>query len=182
MRPFIIGIGGAHSKVGKTTIACRILKRLNGWGAIKYTKTSFSTSIIDSPEILKQENKDTSRLINAGAQDVLWVQSPPEDLKEVLQIAIDRLSHLKGIILEGNSAVEALKPDIVVFVSGNEGLKRGAEKILCIADVVIFGKNPPKETPETVKRIRLNNEEEYVNFIVGLVSEDENRKIFEGYT
>ncbi|OGW54734.1 MAG: hypothetical protein A2Y81_01535 [Nitrospirae bacterium RBG_13_43_8] len=182
MRPLIIGIGGAHSKAGKTTVACRILKKLNGWGAIKYTKTPFFTSIIDSPEILKQENKDTSRLINAGAQAVLWVQSPNEKLKEILQIAIDRLSHLKGIIVEGNSAVEALNPDIVVFVSGNEGLKRGAEKILCMADVVIFGKNPPKETPKTVKRFRLNSEEEYVNFTIGLVSEGENKKISEGYT
>lgn len=176
MRPFIIGIGGAHSKVGKTTIACKILKKLRGWGAIKYTKTSFYSSIVDSPEILRQKNKDTNRLLDAGAQDVLWVQSPPEDLKEVLQIAIDRLSHLKGIILEGNSAVEALKPDIVVFVSGNEGLKRGAEKILSMADAVIFDNNPPKETPKTVKRFRLNNEEEYVNFIIELVSKGENRK------
>jgi molybdopterin-guanine dinucleotide biosynthesis protein len=182
MRPFIIGIGGAHSKAGKTTVACQILKKLNGWGAIKYTKTPFFTSIIDSPEILKQENKDTSRLINAGAQAVLWVQSPTEKLKEILQIAIDRLSHLKGIIVEGNSAVEVLKPDIVVFVSGNKGLKRGAEKILRIAEAVISDSNPPKETPKTVKRFRRDNEEEYVKFIIGLVSEGENRKISKGHT
>ena len=84
-------------------------------------------------------------------KNVLWVQSPPEDLKEVLQIAIDRLSHLKGIIVEGNSAVEALKPDIVVFVSGNEGLKKGAEKILSMADAVIFNKNTPKGIPKLSK-------------------------------
>lgn len=176
MRPFIIGIGGAHSKVGKTTIACQILKRLSGWGAIKYTKTSFYSSIVDSPEILKQENKDTNRFLDAGAQDVLWVQSPPEDLKEILQIAIDRLSHLKGIIIEGNSAIEALEPDIVIFVSRNEELKRGAEKILEMADAVIYDKDLPKRIPETVKRFRLNNKEEYVNFIIGLVSKNKKRK------
>jgi len=176
MRPFIIGIGGAHSKVGKTTIACQILKRLSGWGAIKYTNTSFYSSIVDSPEILRQENKDTDRFLDAGAQDVLWVQSPPEDLKEILQIAIDRLSHLKGIIIEGNSAIEALEPDIVVFVTRNEELKRGAEKILEMADAVIYDKDLPKGTPETVKRFRLNNKEEYVNFIIGLVSKDKKRK------
>ncbi len=176
MRPFIIGIGGAHSKVGKTTIACQILKRLSGWGAIKYTKTSFYSSIVDSPEILKQENKDTNRFLDAGAQDVLWVQSPPEDLKEILQIAIDRLSHLKGIIIEGNSAIEALEPDIVIFVSINEELKRGAEKILEMADAVIYDKDLPKGIPKTVKKFHLNNKEEYVNFIIGLVSKDKKRK------
>lgn len=176
MKPFIIGIGGAHSKAGKTTVACQILRRLTGWGAIKYTKTSFFTSIIDSPEILKQKNKDTSRLINAGAQAVLWVQSPTEKLKEVLRIAIDRLSHLKGIIIEGNSAVEALKPDIVVFVSGNKGLKRGAEKILRIAEAVIADTNSPKETPKSAKRFCLDNDEKYVSFIIGLVNEVEKKE------
>jgi LAO/AO transport system kinase len=166
MRPFIIGIGGAHSKVGKTTIACQILRRLNGWGAIKYTKTSFYSSIVDNPETLQQENKDTSRLMNAGAQDVLWVQSPSEDIQEVLQIAIDRLSHVRGIIVEGNSAIESLKPEIVIFVSGNGEIKRGAEKILSMANIVIFDKEFPKDTPPTAAKIRINNEEEYTNFII----------------
>jgi len=166
MRPFLIGIGGAHSKVGKTTIACHILNRLSGWGAIKYTKTSFYSSIIDSPEILRQENKDTSRLINAGAQDVLWVQSPLEDLQEVLQIAIDRLSYLTGIIIEGNGAIEVIKPDIVVFVSANKNLKSGSEKVLRMADAVIFDKDLPEETPKTATKLHINNEEDYINFIM----------------
>jgi len=176
MRPFTIGIGGAHSKVGKTTVACQILKRLSGLGAIKYTRTSFYTSIVDTPEILRQKDKDTGRLFNAGAQEVLWVQSPPEDLKDVLQIAIDRLSHLKGIIIEGNSAIKVLEPDIVVFVSTNQEIKRGAEKILEMADTVIYDKALPEGIPETVKRFRLNNKDEYVDFIIGLVSKDKKRK------
>jgi molybdopterin-guanine dinucleotide biosynthesis protein len=171
MRPFIIGIGGAHSKVGKTTVACQILKRLGGWGAVKFTKTPFYSSIVDSPEILRQKNKDTYRFLNAGAKDVLWVQSPPEDLNEILGIAIDRLSHLKGIIIEGNSAIDALRPDIVIFVSGNNGLKKGAEKILRMADAVIFDKNPPQGIPKTAKKFRIDNEEEYINFTIGLMIE-----------
>ena len=171
MRPFIIGIGGAHSKVGKTTIACQILKRLSGWGALKFTKTSFYSSIVDSPEILRQKNKDTYRLLNAGAKDVLWVQSSPEDLNEILGIAIDRLSHLKGIIIEGNSAIDALRPDIVIFVSGNNELKKGAEKILRMANAVIFDKNPPQGIPKTAKKFCIDNEEEYINFTIGLMIE-----------
>jgi molybdopterin-guanine dinucleotide biosynthesis protein len=166
MRPFIIGIGGAHSKVGKTTIACQILRRLNGWGAIKYSKTSFYSAIVDNPETLQQENKDTSRFINAGAQDVLWVQSPSEGIQEVLQIAIDRLSHVQGIILEGNSAIESLKPEIVIFVSANGEIKRGAEKILSMADAIIFDKDLPTGTPTTAVRLHINDEEEYINFIL----------------
>lgn len=175
MRPFIIGIGGAHSKVGKTAVSCKILRRLRGWGAIKYTKTALYSSIIDNLDILRQKKKDTSRLLEAGAQDVLWVQSPPEGLKEVLEIAVDRLSHLKGIILEGNTAIEALRPDVVIFVYGNDGLKRGADKILRMADAVIFEKEPPVETPEDAKRFLLYDEEGYIDFITRLLDEQKEK-------
>ncbi|MDI6889332.1 MAG: hypothetical protein QMC83_00100 [Thermodesulfovibrionales bacterium] len=179
-RPFIIGIGGAHSKVGKTTVACQILKRLGGWGAIKYTKTLFYSSIVDSPGILRQKNKDTNRLLDAGAHEVLWVQSPPEGLKEILQIAVDRLSHLKGIILEGNSAIEALRPDVVIFIPGNKELKRSADEILRMADAVIFDKDLPSGTPEGAERFRSDDVEGYTNFITGLMIERKDKKTAQG--
>lgn len=150
-QPFLIGIGGAHSGAGKTTIAVAILKYLKTHppiypfthspkiGAIKYTKTAFYSSIIDDKAILCQENKDTKRLLDAGAEEVLWVQSPAEELQEVLPMAIDRLSHLDGIIIEGNSAIEFLKPDVVVFIAdvSKENIKPSARRILKQSDIVI---------------------------------------------
>ncbi|MGB9715405.1 MAG: hypothetical protein ACPL1G_03190 [Thermodesulfovibrionales bacterium] len=171
MRPFIIGIGGAHSKVGKTKVACKLLERLNGWGAIKFTKTSLYSSIIDSPEILKQKGKDTCRLLNAGARNVLWIKSSPHELNETLEIAIGSLSDLKGLIIEGNSAINVLKPEIVVFISKDEELKEGAEKILKMADVVIFDEKPPKGIPRYIKRFHIDDEEGYISFILGLIME-----------
>jgi LAO/AO transport system kinase len=149
--PLLIGIGGTHSGAGKTTIAVAILKYLTTHppiypfthspkiGAIKYTKTAFYSSIIDDKTILCQEDKDTKRLLDAGAEEVLWVQSPTNELNEVLPMAIDRLSHLDGIIIEGNSAIELLKPDIVVFIAdaSKENIKPSARRILKQADIVI---------------------------------------------
>ncbi|MDI6727439.1 MAG: hypothetical protein QMD44_00765 [Thermodesulfovibrionales bacterium] len=150
-QPFLIGIGGAHSGAGKTTIAVAILKYLKTHppiypfthspkiGAIKYTKTAFYSSVIDDKSILSQEDKDTKRLLDAGAEEVLWVQSPANELHEVLPMAIDRLSHLDGIIIEGNSAIEFLKPDVVVFIANasKEHIKPSARRILKQADIVI---------------------------------------------
>lgn len=180
MMPFIVGVGGAHSKVGKTTIVCQILRRLNGWGAIKNSKTQLHSSIVDTSEILRQKNKDTRRFIDAGAQEVLWVQSPPENLKETLQIAVDRLSHLRGIIIEGNSAVEALKPDIIVFLYGSGELKRGADRILRMSDAVIYDNVPPPGVPERAKKFSFENKEKYINFIIGLITEKENKRMDKG--
>ena len=162
-RPFIIGIGGTHSGAGKTTVAEALLRhtakgvKKPGWGAIKYTKTAIYASIIDDPETLTQESKDTARLINAGAEKVLWVQSPPEELKEVLPVAVDRLSNLRGIIVEGNSAIEFLKPDIVIFVSGRQGgsLKKSAERVLETADIILYEDEPSMKLPAKAKRFKV---------------------------
>jgi hypothetical protein len=127
------------------------------WGAIKYTKTAIYASIIDDPETLTQESKDTARLIDAGAEKVLWVQSPPEELKEVLPMAVDRLANLRGIIVEGNSAIEFLKPDIVIFVSGRHGgsLKKSAERVLETADIILFEDEPSMKLTAKAKRFKV---------------------------
>ncbi|MBF0316995.1 MAG: molybdopterin-guanine dinucleotide biosynthesis protein MobB [Nitrospirae bacterium] len=116
-------IGGAHSGCGKTTLAEGLLTALGGrWGAIKYTKTAFYTGIISDRETLLQEGKDTARLLGAGAVDVVWVQAPFHEIEEVLGMALcsDGLNGVDGIIVEGNSPIEFLRSDLVVFVYGRD--------------------------------------------------------------
>ncbi|MDA8387398.1 MAG: hypothetical protein M0Z58_01885 [Nitrospiraceae bacterium] len=153
----IIGICGSGSGSGKTTMAEELLKSLTGggppgpkrearpWGAIKFTKTSVYTSVVTDPDVLLREGKDTARMLGAGARSAAWVRSPGGgDLSEALSMALrDLESHgpsgghhpLCGIIVEGNSAVELLKPDIVIFMCG-PFFKKGAEAFLGAADVV----------------------------------------------
>ncbi|MFA5354712.1 MAG: molybdopterin-guanine dinucleotide biosynthesis protein MobB, partial [Thermodesulfovibrionales bacterium] len=148
-RPLVIGIGGGHSGSGKTTLASALLAHLSSvgerWGAVKYTKTAIYCSIIDDREILCQKDKDTERFFRSGAVEVLWVQSPEQELGEVVPMAIDRLSHLDGIILEGNSAIEFLKPDVVLFLSGDSHRrpKASGERLLSTADIIIV-ESPPE--------------------------------------
>ncbi|HET6516049.1 MAG TPA: hypothetical protein VFG09_12875 [Thermodesulfovibrionales bacterium] len=148
MRPIIIGVGGAHSGAGKTTYASLILERLKGWGAIKYTKTGLYSSLVDDMTVLMTEGKDTRRMLDSGAEKVLWVQSTPSDLGEVLPMAVERLSGLRGIVVEGNSAIEFLKPDIIVFILGcvKEEFKESAQEILSRSDAVVS----EGETPEGI--------------------------------
>jgi len=149
MKPIIIGIGGGHSGAGKTTIACEVLKKVEGWGAIKFTKTSFYSSITDDQEVLAAKGKDTGRLLEAGAEKVLWVQSSGDELAETASMAVQMLSNLPGIVVEGNSMIEALTPDVVVFVAGSKGqFKPGAERVRAMADIVITDEESPQGLPE----------------------------------
>jgi len=170
MRPLLIGIGGAHSGAGKTGVACRLLQRLRGWGAIKCTPTLLYTAISDDPRLLAENDKDTALMLDAGAEEVLWVQSKEEDMEETLQMAVERLSHLDGIIVEGNSAIEVLSPDIVIFIAGEpERFKHNADGILRMADVVIYSDDPPEHPPEGVPVFNRNDTEGYLNHIMEVV-------------
>jgi molybdopterin-guanine dinucleotide biosynthesis protein len=170
MKPIIIGISGAYSGAGKTMLASMILQRLKGWGAIKYTKTAIYCSVTDDIAILSEEGKDTQRLLDSGSEKVLWVQAPQADLGEILPMALDKLYDLEGVLVEGNSAVEFLKPDIVVFVSGDEKeFKEGSENSLRMADVVVYGKKPPKGMPKRSQRFRWDDLQGCIDYVMGLV-------------
>ena len=146
------------------------------WGAIKYTKTAIYSSITDTPDILAQENKDTARLLKAGAENVLWVQSPAEGLQEVIPLAVTRLLHLSGIIIEGNSAIEFLKPDVVIFIFGRDTgtLKKSAVKILDMADIILFEEEPSVKLPVRKKKFKIalsspSGLDECIDYIQGLL-------------
>jgi molybdopterin-guanine dinucleotide biosynthesis protein len=169
MRPVIIGIGGGGSGVGKTTVACRILEKFPSWGAIKYTKIPLYGSVTDDLKVLSQKGKDTKRFLDAGAERVLWVQSPFHELAEVLPTAIEMLSDLQGVIVEGNSAVEVLRPDIVIFVAGPEGkIKEGAESVLRMADIIVSDKGLPG-VHQRAKKFRMDEIGTMMEFVSATV-------------
>ncbi len=163
MHPLIIGIAGAYSGAGKTSVACEILKRFKGWGAIKYTKTSLYSSVTGDLETLLEEGRDTRKMMDAGAEQVLWVQAPSDELEKVIPQAVEMLSHLEGIIIEGNSAVNAVKSDIVLFVSGSPDLfKNDAGHFLDTADIVLSDTDFSQGIPEANRQYGKDDIEGYL--------------------
>lgn len=145
----IILVTGAHSAVGKTTLCSILLQSLIGFGAIKFTKTPFYASVIDDENILKQEGKDTAVFLESGAERVVWIQSPHDGLEDALNVALNKMTELKGVVVEGNSPAGFLKPRLTIFVIGEDGeIKPSALKLAEKADVIIINsekqiKDPP---------------------------------------
>ena len=161
----IISVTGAHSKVGKTTLCSILLKNLKGFGAIKFTKTSLYSKLVDDPETITQKNTDTGIMSEAGAEKVVWVQSPPEKLEDPLHIALGRMAGLRGVVVEGNSPVEYMEPDLIVFIIGDDGqIKPSAMELSKKADIIIMSvpkdvENPPlpaSVSPEKTKVFRID--------------------------
>jgi molybdopterin-guanine dinucleotide biosynthesis protein len=146
----IISVTGAHSKVGKTTLCSILLKNLKGFGAIKFTKTSLYAKIIEDPEIITQKNTDTGIMSEAGAEKVLWIQSTSEKLEDPLNIALGKMAGLKGVVVEGNSPIDYMEPDLIVFIIGDDGrIKPSAVELSKKADMIIMS------TPKDIKNPQL---------------------------
>ena len=170
MRPVIIGIGGSGSGAGKTTLAAMLLKKLPGWGAIKFTKSALFSSITDDEEVISQEGKDTKIMLDSGAGKVLWVSSPSSGLAETASMAVEMLAQFKGIVVEGNSIIEVLKPDIVIFVKGPaKELKKGSERVLSMADVFIGEKEDLQGVPDKARIFHVDDIKACTDFVVGLI-------------
>ena len=151
IRPLLIGIGASHSGTGKTTLASYILRhfavlpspvisrRPLRWGAIKFTRTASAPEIITDGAILREKGKDTCRLLAAGAADVVWVRSGAFGLAEALAAGVTELSHLDLILTEGNSTIEFLNPDIVLFIFGKERAcwKPHIDRLAARADIIL---------------------------------------------
>lgn len=111
------------------------------------------------------------------------MQSPAEELADVLPVAVERMSNLEGIIIEGNSAIEFLKPDIVIFIfkKDSEGFKKSGLAVLDMADIILFDEKPSVKLPEKAENFRINlasisGAEEFLKHLDGLINEKQNRR------
>lgn len=135
----IISVTGAHSSVGKTTLCSVLLENLKGFGAIKFTKTALYTSVIDDPDVIMQQDKDTAIMSRSGAEKVVWVKSSGDDLGNDLGLAISMMDGLEGVVVEGNSPANCLNPDLVIFIVGEDGqIKPSARAVSEKADIIVI--------------------------------------------
>jgi hypothetical protein len=133
MRPMIVSISGFSSNVGKTTLVCELLKRFNGWEAIKISRGHYrscgkdpqacciSPLLGEHPQILSGEHetcvehKDTGRYWQAGAGNVHWLICTNEQLEEGAHLALDRV-RTAGVFIEGTSFLKFIPADFSLMV------------------------------------------------------------------
>lgn len=147
----IITVSGAHSGIGKTTLVEYILKPLKNWSCLKVTvikdgpcprniscgvceQPSAPFSIVSKPSIINQKGKDTRRMREAGAKNVLWLKATPFGLKDGLKKALQKFKNTEGVVIEGTSILKYLKPDLGLFIN-----ERGKIKLLKCSKILTQG-------------------------------------------
>ena len=154
-RPFVIGIGGYTSNVGKTTLLCELLAAFPGWEAIKTTRGHYRSCgkdpvaccvshLLAAEPVVRsgrkatyEPGKDTGRYWDAGAANVHWLIATDDQVESGIKQALSRVE-AEGVFVEGNSFAQFVDVDFFVMVrrADDAKIKKSAKQVLETADVI----------------------------------------------
>ena len=160
----IVVVGGHSRSVGKTSVVAGLIAALREyhWTALKITQYGHGVCSADgkpcdcatddhtwamSEEKDRTRESDTSRFLVAGAARAWWVRTEQGRLAEAMPTIRHRLAEAENVILESNSILKFLRPDIYLTVldPATADFKNSAQQFLDLADGVIL--HEPKEGP-----------------------------------
>jgi hypothetical protein len=157
----IVVIGGHSRSVGKTSVVAGLIAALPEfeWTAVKITQyghgiCSANGELCDcatsehswaiSEERDRSGESDTSRFLVAGAARVLWARTEQGRLAEAMPLLRQRLEGARNVIVESNSVLKFLRPDLYLTVldPATADFKNSAREFLDRADGVILHRAP----------------------------------------
>ena len=150
-------IGGHSRSVGKTSVVAGLIAALPefAWTAVKITQyghgicsangESCDCATSDHSWAISEEKdasgeSDTSRFLAAGAVEVFWVRTAQGRLAEAMPRLRTRLKPARHVIIESNSILKFLRPDLYLTVldPATADFKDSAREFLDRADAVIL--------------------------------------------
>ena len=153
----IIVIGGHSRNVGKTSVVAGLIAALPeyNWTAFKITQYGHGVCSRDgkpchcvtedhswaiSEETDRSGDSDSSRFLAAGAARSWWVRTEQGRLAEAMPTIRRKLQDGDNAILESNSVLKFLRPDLYLTVldPATPDFKKSAQEFLDRADAVIL--------------------------------------------
>jgi len=153
----VVVIGGHSRSVGKTSVVAGLIAALPEykWTALKVTQyghgicsqngeschcASDDHSWAISEEKDRSGESDTSRFLLAGAERAWWVRTEQGRLAEAMPSIRHRISESGNVILESNSILKFIRPDLYLTVldPATADFKKSAQEFLDLADGVIL--------------------------------------------
>jgi len=153
----LVVIGGHSRSVGKTSVVAGVISALREyeWTAAKITQyghgiCSANGEACDcatgdhswaiTEERDRSGDSDTSRFLAAGAARVFWIRTEQGRLAEAMPTFRKRLEGARNVIIESNSVLKFLRPDLYLTVldPSTADFKSSAREFLDRADAVIL--------------------------------------------
>ncbi len=153
----VIVVGGHSRSVGKTSVVAGIIAALPElhWTAVKVTQYGHGICSANgepcdcetddhswaiNEERDRSGESDTSRFLVSGAARSLWVRTRQGLLAEAMPRLRKELANAENAILESNSVIRFLRPDLYLTVldAANSDFKASAKEYLDRADAIIL--------------------------------------------
>ncbi len=157
----LIVVGGHSRSVGKTSVVAGLIATLPEfvWTAVKITQyghgiCSANGELCDcatddhswavSEERDRSGESDSSRFLVAGAKRSLWVRTRQGFLAEAMPRLREELAKAENAIVESNSLIRFLRPDLYVTVldPATADFKLSAQSFLDRADLIVLHDHP----------------------------------------
>ena len=131
--PNVLTISGTGRNVGKTNLACSIIKKFAQNASVTgikitphFHEVDYQSSLLEKPGIYsvyredrKDRDKDSSRMLAAGADYVLYVQTHDEYLYDLWNEISGFMNKEAPIIIESGGIHNAIKPGIALLLTNN---------------------------------------------------------------
>src|SRR5258707_12005732 len=154
----VVAIRGHSRSVRKSSVVAGLIAALPefNWTALKITQFGHGIcSAVGKPcdcdtgddhfRALSDEKdlsgeSDTSRFLVAGAERAIWVRTRQGRLEEAMPDIQRRIAGAENVIMESNSVVRFLRPDLYISVldADTEDFKDSAREFLEKADAVVL--------------------------------------------
>lgn len=163
----LVVVGGHSRNIGKTSLVVGLIRKLRHrkWTAIKITQYGHGVcsqdgkscecsagTDVEHPYSLSEEyepsSTDSGRFLAAGAERSFWLRTPAGELSKASATLEKLLRQGDNVIVESNSVVELVKPDVFLMLLdfGCEDFKASSLRLMDRADayvVVDRGINAP---------------------------------------
>jgi hypothetical protein len=153
----LVVVGGHSRNVGKTSVVAGLIAALpeRDWTAVKITQYGHGMCSVNGEScgcavdehtfaITEERDRagksDTSRFLVAGARRSLWVRTKQGRLAEAMPDLRREISGAANVILESNSVMKFLRPDLYLTVldPATADFKESARDFLDLANAVLL--------------------------------------------
>jgi hypothetical protein len=163
----LVVVGGHSRNIGKTSVVCGIVRGLPemGWTAAKITQFGHGVCthagepcecadprhpVAMSEEHGADPTTDSGRFLAAGAARSFWLRTPSGGLGDGMMRLREILRSSSNVVLESNSVLGFLKPDVcLMVVDGSvEDFKATSQRFLDRADALVVTSPAPLQWPK----------------------------------
>src|SRR6266568_8970436 len=152
----LVVVGGHSRNIGKTSVVAGLIRKLRDrrWTAVKITQYGHGVCTHKNeacgceaepnhPFALSEEYEpgttDSGRFLAAGAERSFWLRTPAGELARAAGTLRKILDHSENVIVESNSVVELVQPDVFLMLLdfSCEDFKASSMRFLDRADAFV---------------------------------------------